>query len=106
VAQDRLLLIGEAQVLVQLRHRWTDETTHLRFDPIEFLERLAALTPRPRINGSTQSCITACWRPRRRGDRCWSAGASAPTIRRARRAIGPTASQPDRAERAVSYGPT
>ena len=27
-----------------------DGTTHLRFDPIELLERLAALTPRPRIN--------------------------------------------------------
>lgn len=35
---------------VALRHRWADGTTHLRFDPIELLERLAALTPRPRIN--------------------------------------------------------
>jgi hypothetical protein len=25
------------------RHRWTDGTTHLRFDPLELLERLAAL---------------------------------------------------------------
>lgn len=50
VAQDRLRLTGEGQVLLQLRHRWTDGTTHLRFDPIELLERLAALTPRPRIN--------------------------------------------------------
>jgi hypothetical protein len=37
-------------VLLTLRHRWADGTTHLFFDPIELLERLAALTPRPRIN--------------------------------------------------------
>jgi hypothetical protein len=37
-------------VWVALRHRWADGTTHLRFDPIDLLERLAALTPRPRIN--------------------------------------------------------
>lgn len=32
------------------RRRWADGTTHLVFDPVEFLERLAALVPRPRIN--------------------------------------------------------
>jgi hypothetical protein len=35
---------------VELRHRWTDGTTHLIFDAIEFLGRLAVLVPRPRIN--------------------------------------------------------
>jgi hypothetical protein len=30
--------------------RWSDGTTHLRFHPLELLERLASLTPRPRIN--------------------------------------------------------
>jgi hypothetical protein len=48
VAQDRLHLTREGQVVLELRHRWTDGTTHL--DPLELLERLAALTPRPRIN--------------------------------------------------------
>ncbi|MEO8679653.1 MAG: hypothetical protein ABI665_11440 [Vicinamibacterales bacterium] len=33
-----------------MRRRWTDGTTHLVFDPVELLERLAALTPRPRVN--------------------------------------------------------
>ena len=33
-----------------LRHRWADGTTHLKFDPLELLERLAGLTPRPRVN--------------------------------------------------------
>jgi hypothetical protein len=43
VSQERLSLTGEGAALLQLRHRWTDGTTHLLFDPIEFLERLAAL---------------------------------------------------------------
>ena len=40
----------DGHVALQLRHRWTDGTTHLVFAPTAFLERLAALTPRPRIN--------------------------------------------------------
>jgi hypothetical protein len=50
VAQDRLRLTGEGQVVLQLRHPWSDGTTHLLFDPLELLERLAVLIPRPRIN--------------------------------------------------------
>ena len=38
------------EIWLSLRHRWTDGTTHLRFDPLELLERLAVLTPRPRVN--------------------------------------------------------
>ena len=50
VAHDRIGLTREGQVLLELRQRWADGTTHLIFEPIELLERLAALTPRPRIN--------------------------------------------------------
>jgi hypothetical protein len=50
VAQDRIHLTPDGQVVLDLRHRWADGTTRLVFDPIELLERLAALTPRPRIN--------------------------------------------------------
>jgi hypothetical protein len=50
VAQDRLQLTAEGQVVLQLRHPWSDGTTHLLFDPLELLERLAVLIPRPRIN--------------------------------------------------------
>lgn len=50
VAHERIHLTNAGQVLLELRHRWSDGTTHVLFDPIEFLERLAALTPRPRIN--------------------------------------------------------
>jgi putative transposase len=50
VAQDRLHLTPEGRVVLELRHQSADGTTRLAFDPLELLERLAALTPRPRIN--------------------------------------------------------
>ena len=50
VPRDRLRVTGDGQVTLQLRHRWADGTTHLVFDPIELLGRLAVLVPRPRIN--------------------------------------------------------
>lgn len=50
VAEDRLRLTADGQVLLRLRHPWTDGTTHLLFEPTELLERLAVLTPRPRVN--------------------------------------------------------
>ena len=50
VAQDRLRLTADGQVRLELKHGWSDGTTHLLFDPVELLERLAVLTPRPRIN--------------------------------------------------------
>ena len=50
IAHDRLHLTAGGQVQLELRRRWSDGTTHLLFDPVELLERLAALTPRPHIN--------------------------------------------------------
>jgi len=50
VAGDRVRLTGDGQVVLQLRHRWADGTTHVVFDAVEFLGRLAVLVPRPRIN--------------------------------------------------------
>jgi hypothetical protein len=50
VGQDRLQQMPDGTVALELRRRWTDGTTHLIFDPVELLERLAALVPRPRIN--------------------------------------------------------
>jgi len=49
VASERLGLSSGGQVLVQFRRPWRDGTTHLSFDPVGFLGRLAALVPRPRI---------------------------------------------------------
>jgi hypothetical protein len=50
VARDRLSVSGDSRVRLQLRHRWADGTTHLEWDPVDFLGRLAVLVPRPRIN--------------------------------------------------------
>jgi hypothetical protein len=50
VAQDRVTVTSEGQVRLALRHAWSDGTTHLGFDPVAFLERLAVLVPRPRVN--------------------------------------------------------
>ena len=50
VAGERLSLSSAGQVLLQFRRPWRDGTTHLAFDPVEFLGRLAVLVPRPRVN--------------------------------------------------------
>jgi len=50
VAQDRLSLTAEGRVVLELKTAWSDGTSHLVFEPVDFLARLAALTPRPRIN--------------------------------------------------------
>lgn len=49
-AQERLHRTSEGLIWLTLRRRWADGTTHLRFDPLELLERLAVLTPRPQVN--------------------------------------------------------
>ena len=50
VSQDRLQLLNDGRVLLALKAAWADGTRHLLFEPLELLEKLAALTPRPRIN--------------------------------------------------------
>lgn len=40
----------DGTAVMELRHRWADGTTDLVFDPVWWLERLAALTPRPWVN--------------------------------------------------------
>ena len=50
VTQERIHVTDEGQVRLQLRQPWRDGTTDVVFDPVEFLGRLAALVPRPRIN--------------------------------------------------------
>jgi hypothetical protein len=50
VAQDRVTVTSDGRVRLALRHAWLDGTTHLAFDPVAFLERLAVLVPRPRVN--------------------------------------------------------
>ena len=37
-------------VVLPLTSPWRDGTTHLRMSPLEFMQRLAALVPRPRLH--------------------------------------------------------
>jgi hypothetical protein len=50
VTPERLALTADGQVRLALRQPWSDGTTHVVFDPVEFLGRLAVLVPRPRVN--------------------------------------------------------
>lgn len=50
VSAERLRLTPDGQVRLSLRQPRRDGTTALVFDPVEFLERLAVLVPRPRTN--------------------------------------------------------
>ncbi len=47
-AQERLR--SDGRVALKLKTAWRDGTRELVFEPLEFLERLAAMTPRPEIN--------------------------------------------------------
>jgi len=49
-AQDRLRLTGDGHIRLALKTPWADGTRHLLFEPLEFLEKLAALIPRSRVN--------------------------------------------------------
>jgi len=50
LASERLERGPDGRLLYRLRHRWRDGTTHMLFEPVELLERLAALVPPPRFN--------------------------------------------------------
>jgi hypothetical protein len=45
---ERVQLDAAGQVEVRLKRPWRDRTTHLVMRPLEFMQRLAALVPRPR----------------------------------------------------------
>jgi hypothetical protein len=49
-AQERLRLRGDGRIALELKRAWHDGTRELGFEPLEFLERLAAMTPRPETN--------------------------------------------------------
>ncbi|MFO0695241.1 MAG: transposase [Polyangiales bacterium] len=50
IAESRLSMRGDGKVLVALKSPWPDGTTHLALTPLELLEKLAALVPRPHAN--------------------------------------------------------
>ena len=50
IANERLKRNGAGDVVLQLKSAWRDGTTHIKMSPLEFMQRLAALVPRPRLH--------------------------------------------------------
>jgi hypothetical protein len=50
IANQRLQRNPAGQVVLQIKSPWRDGTTHIVMSPLEFMQRLAALVPRPRLN--------------------------------------------------------
>jgi len=50
LSDERVQLNAVGQVELQLKTPWRDGTTHLVMSPLEFMQRLAALVPRPRLH--------------------------------------------------------
>ncbi len=50
IAEPRLSLTPSGDVRYQLKTPYRDGTTHVIFEPLDFMARLAALVPRPRVN--------------------------------------------------------
>jgi len=50
VAVPRLSLSATGKVVYTLKTPYRDGTTQVAFDPVDFIARLAALVPKPRVN--------------------------------------------------------
>jgi hypothetical protein len=50
LALNRLKLLANELVCIELKRAWSDGTTHVTMSPSVFLARLASLVPRPRAN--------------------------------------------------------
>ena len=50
LANERVQTNAFGQVVLKLKTPWRDGATHLVMSPMEFMQRLAALVPRPRLH--------------------------------------------------------
>jgi Putative transposase len=50
IANERVRCNAAGQVVLTLKTPWRDGTTHLVMSPLKFMQRLAALVPRPRLH--------------------------------------------------------
>ena len=57
---------GAGDVVLQLKSAWRDGTTHIKMSPLEFMQRLAALVPRPpaqaRVRHRPRTLPAVWWR--------------------------------------------
>jgi len=59
IASERLSIDPDGRVVYRLRRAWRDGTSAIVFEPLVFLERLAALVPRPRAHLLTYHGVLA-----------------------------------------------
>lgn len=50
VSTERLSKLRDGRLLYRLKRRWRDGTTHVVFQPLELVEKLAAIVPPPRVH--------------------------------------------------------
>ena len=50
LANERVQINRAGPVVLKLKTAWRDGTTHIVLSPLEFMQRLAALVPRPRLH--------------------------------------------------------
>jgi hypothetical protein len=50
VSEKRLSLLSNGKVRYELKTPYRDGTTHVIFEPLDFIARLVALVPKPRVN--------------------------------------------------------
>jgi hypothetical protein len=50
ISEKRLSLTPNGNIRYQLKTPYRDGTTHVIFEPLDFIARLAALVPKPRVN--------------------------------------------------------
>ncbi len=50
LATERSSRLSDDRLLYRLKRRWRNGTTHVIYEPLELMERLAALVPPPRFN--------------------------------------------------------
>jgi hypothetical protein len=67
IAIERLKPLPDGRLMYRLKKHWRDGTSHILFQPLELMERLAALIPAPRFNMIRYSGVlapSASWRRR------------------------------------------
>ena len=50
ISEKRLSVLEGGRIRYELKTPYRDGTTHVIFEPLDFLARLAALVPKPRVN--------------------------------------------------------
>ena len=50
ISENRLSLTNQGKVRYELKTPYRDGTTHVIFEPVDFIAKLAALVPKPRVN--------------------------------------------------------